>query len=56
MSRSLRKQLLEKLKCHIRGGGGVRKVPKRCHVLFEGPLMADIGATVSEIGWGFKTI
>ena len=31
-------------------------MPKRCHVLFEGPLMADIGATVSEIGWGFKTI
>jgi len=37
VSRSLRKQLLEKVKCHI-GGGGVRKLPKKCHALFDWPL------------------
>jgi hypothetical protein len=26
-------------KCHTGGGGGVRKLPKMCHVLFELPLM-----------------
>ena len=39
MSRSLTKQLLEKVNCHMgAGGGGVRKVPKKCHVLFDWPL------------------
>jgi hypothetical protein len=28
----------QKLKNVTRGGGGVRKVPKKCHVLFEWPL------------------
>jgi hypothetical protein len=27
-----------KEKCHTVGGGGVSKVPKKCHVLFEWPL------------------
>ena len=35
--RSLRKQVLNKVKCHIRVEG-VKKVPKKCHVLFEWPL------------------
>ena len=28
----------QKMKNVTRGGGGVRKVPKKCHVLFEWPL------------------
>ena len=33
VSRSLRKQLFKKAKCHIGGGG--QKSAKKCHVLFE---------------------
>ncbi len=29
----------KKMKNVTRGGGGVRKVPKKCHVLFEWPLI-----------------
>ena len=38
--RSLRKQLFKKIKMsHWReGAGGVRKMSKKCHVLFEWPL------------------
>ena len=37
MSRSLRKQLLEKVKCHIGGGGGSEKCQKSVTYYLNGP-------------------
>ena len=36
--KSLKKQLFFNSKCHMGGGEGVRKLPKKCHLLFEWPL------------------
>ena len=52
---SLEKQLVLKTKCHgatqPRGaGGGVRKVSKQCHVLFEWPLTDPIIGK-SHLSW-----
>ena len=34
------------MKCHM--GRGVRKVPKKCHVLFEWPIKSEINYNFSE--------
>ncbi len=37
---------------NVTGGGGVKKVRKKCHVLFEWPLRAPEALADERVEWG----